>query len=108
MEDRAMRPINKPITNENAQFLVGLVGFGGWTTFSWEEVQEYNKNPDAYVAESLGFKDVAQYAEFITGTEGHRCRALTKVGKRCRKDAIHCPTPEEWIAGRRQRCQIHK
>ena len=71
-----MKSIFKPVREEDALWEVG----GHY--INREEMVEYNKAPDTFVAQWMGFDNKEQFYDYRANHD--RCSALTKKGKPCR------------------------
>ena len=75
--------LNKPVDLDDAMWTVTPHGPGGSAGMLWldrDEVEQYNADPDGYVAKELGFTSVDEYREWVAVDGTALCCERTRAG----------------------------
>jgi hypothetical protein len=77
--------INEPINPTDVTYIVCLRTVGGGETLflGRRELDQYNRDPDAFAARHFGLKDVAEYHEWIASNGTSLCSERMRNGKLC-------------------------
>jgi hypothetical protein len=101
--------LNRPITELEPLFECEILHPGGSRPayLSREEVEVYNRDPDAYAAGLFGLtKD--EYVQWVTKDGNALCGERTKSGRQCNSTVSAPPTAAEWKKTHRQSaCHAH-
>jgi hypothetical protein len=104
-------PLNDPVTEPEYIWSahVACGGCSGRTLYlDPDDVDQYNADPDLFVAKHFGFETVDEYREWVEARGSALCSERTAAGKLCRNSIGMTYRPEVWRERHRSApCSVH-